>query len=151
MVAFEDLLMDQRHFVTRGRDANLPSFLQDLVFERQRLGSKLFKICGIEIENVAGADDKLSVARGHDLGKFRAGGKIKRLNLLAVLGVEHSDRERKISRATTRVARSQVGWTARPIDLINQDTVGGNKENVLVQRPAKIDGAIEGLKFVSLL
>src|SRR5438105_3739210 len=108
MVAFEDLLMDQRHFITRRRDANLPSFLQHYALERQWPGSKLFKICGIEIENVPGADDKLSVARGNDLGEFRASRKIKRLDFFAVMGVQYSNREREISRATAGIARPQV-------------------------------------------
>src|SRR5437868_11587185 len=150
MVAFEDLLMDQRHFITRRRDANLPSFLQHYALERQWLGSKLFEVRGIEIENVAGADDKLSVARGNDLGKFRAGGKIKSLDFFAIMGVQYADREREVSRATAGIARPQVRRTARPVYLIDKDAVGGNKENVLMQRPAKIDGAVKSLKFVSL-
>src|ERR1051326_5688460 len=151
MVAFEDLLMDQRHFIARRRDPNLPSFLQHRALERQRFGSKLFEVCGIEIENVSGSADKLSVARGNDLGKGRTRGKIHRLDFLAILGIQHADRECEISRATAGIARSQPGRAARPVHLIDKHTFGRNKENGLMQRPAKIEGAEKSLNFLSPL
>ena len=77
MVAFEDLLMDQRHFIARRRNPDLPSLFLRRALQRQRLGSKPLEVRGIEIENIAGADNKFSIARGNDLGKFRVGGKIK--------------------------------------------------------------------------
>src|SRR5947208_2787159 len=113
--------MDQHHLIARRRDANLPSFFLDLALQRQRPGSKPLKIRGIEIENISRTDNKLPVARGNNFGEFRIGGKLKRLDVGAVLSVEHPDLKDEISGTAAGVARRQLGRSTRTIDLVDQD------------------------------
>src|SRR5262245_49806819 len=58
--------------------------------------------------------------------------------------------QNKIAAATAGIARSQFYWSTGTVHLVDKDLVGGEKQHILMQDPAKVYSAIKGLQLVLL-
>src|SRR5947209_12537809 len=85
--------------------------------------------------------------RGNDLAGICIGDEPQRSDLMPIAGAEDLHLQEKVSSAPARVTARQACQRTGAVYLIDHEFVRGQKDHVLLQRPAKGDWPVKSLEI----